>query len=351
MATSNKPVRIAVDAMGGDNAPGEVVAGAVAAARMRDVQIMLVGDPASVQAELAQHDTEGLPIRVIPSEGIIVEGEAPAMSLRQKPRASILVATSLVKQGKADALVSMGSTGGAMAAAAVVLGLSEGVDRPALGGPILGVAPQTFIIDLGANVDCRPTQLLSFAVIGDVFARQFWDIERPRVAMLSVGAEAGKGNRQVRETTALLLKSGLNFTGNVEGDDLVKGNAEVVVCDGYVGNIVMKLAEGLGLALSGHLRKTLNGKLSETELDITAKDVHDLNNIVHTHGGGPIFGVNGISIVGHGAGDADAVQRAIGTAKNTHDIDFIPKLNEEMAQVYARVQEESPSPQIQAARQ
>ena len=343
MATSNKPVRIAVDAMGGDNAPGAVVAGAVAAARMGGVQIMLVGDPAQVQAELERHDTEGLPIGAIPSEGIIIEGEAPALALRQKPRASILVATMLVKQGKADALVSMGSTGAAMASAAVVLGLSEGVDRPALGGPILGLAPHTFIIDLGTNVDCRPTQLLSFAVIGDVFARQFWGVEQPRVAMLSVGAEAGKGNRQVRETTELLLKSGLNFTGNVEGDDLVKGNAEVVVCDGYVGNIVMKLTEGLGLALSSHLRQTLSGKLSETDLDATAQDVHDLNNIVHTHGGGPIFGVNGISVVGHGAANARAVQRAIGTAKYSHDIDFIPKLNEEMAQVYARVQEESPS--------
>ena len=230
-----------------------------------------------------------------------------------------------------------------MAAAAVVLGLSKGVDRPALGGPILGVAPKTFIIDLGTNVDCRPTQLLSFAVMGDVFARQFWDVEQPRVAMLSVGAEAGKGNRQVRETTELLKKSGLNFIGNVEGDDLAAGKAEVVVCDGFVGNIVMKLTEGLGRALSGHLRDTLSGKLSSDDLDIASNELHDLNNIVQTHGGGPIFGVNGISIVGHGAGNASAVRRAIRTAKYMHDIEFVPKLNEEMAEVYARVHEGAPS--------
>ena len=339
MTTADAAVRIAVDAMGGDNAPGDVVSGAVAAAREGGVQIMLVGDPVQVQAELAKHDAANLPIAVVPSEGVIVEGEAPAMALRQKPRASILVSTGLVKQGKAHASVTMGSTGGAMAAAAVVLGLSEGVDRPALGGPVVGVSPNTVIIDLGTNVDCRPAQMLSFAVIGDVFARQFWGIEQPRVALLSVGEEAGKGNRQVRETTALLEKSGLRFIGNVEGDDLAAGKAEVVVCDGFVGNIVMKLTEGLGKALSAHMSKSLKGKLTDADLDAVIQDVHDLTNIVQTRGGGPIFGVNGISVVGHGSGDAIAVRRAIGTAKFTHDIDFIPKLNEEMAEVYARVQE------------
>lgn len=340
MTTTDTAVRIAVDAMGGDNAPGEVVAGAVAAAKAGDVQILLVGDPAEMQAELAKHDASKLPIMVIPSEGVIVEGDAPAMALRQKPRASILVATGLVKQGKAHASVTMGSTGAAMAAAAVVLGLSEGVDRPALGGPVVGVSPNTFIIDLGTNVDCRPTQMLSFAVIGDVFARQFWGIEQPRIALLSVGEESGKGNRQVREVTELLEKSGLRFIGNVEGNDLAAGKAEVVVCDGFVGNIVMKLTEGLGHALSAHLKKSLSGKISDAELDAVARDISSLTNIVQTHGGGPIFGVNGISVVGHGAGDATAVKRAIGTAKFTHEIDFIPKLNEEMAQVFAKVQEE-----------
>ncbi len=341
MTISQKPVRIAVDAMGGDNAPGDVVAGAVAAARQDGVQIMLVGDPAQVQAELERHDAANLPIGIVPSEGVIFDGEPPALALRQKPRASILVATGMLKRGHADAAVTMGSTGAAMAAATVVLGLSKGVERPALGGPVLGVAPRTFIIDLGTNVDCRPQQLLSFAVIGDVFARQYWGIDTPRVALLSVGAEAGKGNRQVRDTTELLQQSGLNFIGNVEGDDLASGSAEVVVCDGFVGNIVMKLTEGLGSALASRLRSSLEGKLPSADIDATAQDIHELNNIVQTHGGGPIFGVNGITVVGHGAGNQTAVQRAIGTAKYTHNIDFIPRLNEEMEQVHARVQIES----------
>ena len=342
-SSDNAAVRIAVDAMGGDNAPGAAIDGAAAAARQGGVQIALVGDPALLQAELARRGIDGLPIGVVPSEGVIVEGESPAAALRQKPKASIAVATGMVKRGLADAAVTMGSTGAAMTAAVVALGLSKGVDRPALGGPIIGVAPRTFIIDLGANVDCRPAQLLSFAVIGDVFARQYWGIDTPRVAMLSVGAEAGKGNRQTRETAELLEKSGLNFIGNVEGGDITAGKAEVVVCDGFVGNIVMKLTEGLGAALSDRLRGALRGKASDADIDAAARDIRGVNNIVQTRGGGPIFGVNGISVVGHGSGDAVAVERAIGTAKYTHDIDFIPSLNEEMERVYARVHGEAPA--------
>ena len=207
--------------------------------------VLLVGDPEAVERELSQYENaDKLPIRVVPSEGVIQEGEQPALALRQKPKASVLVATGLVKRGMADACVSMGSTGATMAAAAVILGLAKGVERPALGGPVVGVAPQTCILDLGANVDCRPAQMLSFGAIGAVFARSFWGIENPRVALLSVGAEAGKGNRQVSETTEIFESSGLNFIGNIEANDVPKRAAEVVVCDGFVGNIVMKLTEG-----------------------------------------------------------------------------------------------------------
>jgi glycerol-3-phosphate acyltransferase PlsX len=337
LATGDRPVRVAVDAMGGDHAPAEIVAGAIEAARQGGIQVMLVGDIERLQSELAKHDISRLPLATIPSEGVLVEGEPPALALRQKPRASILVATSMVKQGHADASVTMGSTGGAMAAAAVVLGMAEGIERPAIGGPILGIAPHTCIIDVGTNVDCRPHQLLSFAVIGDVFARQFWSIERPRVAILSVGAEAGKGNRLVRETTELLVKSGLNFIGNVEANEIPRNKAEVIVCDGFVGNVIMKLTEGLGQAVSDHLRSRLQDKLDASDLDPLVREVYDLNSVTATHGGGPIFGVNGVSVVGHGAARADAVQRAIGTAKLAVETELIPKLNEELARVHARV--------------
>ena len=339
MTTRQRLTRVAVDAMGGDYAPAEIVAGAVKAAAQDEVQVMLVGDLDEVQSEMAKYDTANLPVGAIPSEGTIAEGASPALALRQKPRASILVATGMVKEGHADACVTMGSTGAAMAAATVVLGVIEGIDRPALGGPIIGLAPQTAIIDVGTNVDCRPTQLLSFAVIGDVFARQMWGIEHPRVGILSVGAEAGKGNRQVRETSELFAGSGLNFIGNVEANDIPQGKAEVVVCDGFVGNIVMKLAEGLGQALSDHLRARFQDRLPASELDQLAREVYELNNTAETIGGGPLFGVNGVSVVGHGHARADAVQRAIGTAKMVVERGFIPKLNEEMARVRAKVGE------------
>ena len=327
MSTEVPPVRIALDAMGGDNAPSEIVKGAVQFAARGLGQVMLVGDPEALQTELGSHDASRLPIGVVPSEGVITEDESPALALRQKPRASILVATGMVKQGHADACVTMGSTGAAMAAGAVILGLASGVERPALGGPILGVAPNTCVLDLGTNVDCRPRQLLSFGAIGDVFARTFFDVEEPRVALLSVGAEAGKGNRQVRETTELFENSGLNFIGNIEANDLPKGAAEVVVCDGFVGNIVMKLTEGLGQQLSEHLRSRLDGVVPSDELDSLLQEFYEMNNVVESRGGGPLFGVNGISVVGHGAARADAVERALGMAKMVAETDFVSQMN------------------------
>lgn len=329
--------------MGGDFAPGEIVAGAVQAARVRGVHVLLVGDPEQVQATLAKHDAGQLPIKPVPSEGVVGEGESPAQALRQKPRSSILVATGAVKQGHADACVSMGSTGAAMAAAAVVLGVSPGVERPTLGGPVIGLAPRTIIIDIGANVDCRPEQLLSFAVIGDVFARQFWGIDRPRVGMLSVGAESGKGNRQVRETSELIATTGLNFIGNVEANDIPQNKVDVVVCDGLVGNVVMKLSEGLGSALSDRLRSKFKTRLPGDGLEELVREVYELSTPAETAGGGPLLGVNGVSVVGHGRAKADAVARAIGTAKLTVEANFIPKMNDELSKIRTETSDQAKS--------
>ncbi len=323
--------------MGGDNAPSEVVRGAAQFAARGEGHILLVGDPEAVGRELSEYDTSRLPIAVIPSEGVIEEDESPALALRRKPRASVLVSTGMVKQGHADACVSMGSTGAAMAAAAIVLGLAKGVERPALGGPVVGVAPHTCILDLGANVDCRPRQLLNFGAIGDVFARSFWGVENPRVALLSVGAEVGKGNRQVQETTEMFEKSGLNFIGNVEANDVPKGAAEVVVCDGFVGNIVMKLTEGLGQQMEAHLRARLSDMLPADGLDRLLQEIYAVSNVVETRGGGPLFGVNGVSVVGHGSARADAVERAIETAALTVRADFIPEMNRQLEALESRL--------------
>ena len=321
--------------MGGDHAPAEIVKGAVRAARRGGVHVTLVGDPERVEAELSRHDAAGLPIGVAPSQGVITEGESPVVAARRKPRASILVSTGLVKEGMADACVTMGSTGAAMAAGAVLLGMIDGMERPALGGPIVGLAPKTVVVDLGTSVDCRPAQMLGFAKIGSVFARQFWGVQRPRVALLSVGAEAGKGNRQTRETAELLSKSGLNFVGNVEANELPAGAVDVAVCDGFVGNIVLKLTEGLGKGMSDHLRSRLRGRLPDTEVEELARDVYELSNVAETVGGGPLFGVNGVSVVGHGRARAGAVERAIGMAKLAVETGFVAKLNEELPRVTA----------------
>ena len=333
MAQSSNDVRIAVDAMGGDYAPAEIVAGAVEAASQGGVQIALVGDPDAVRAELSRHDLAGLPIMTAPSEGVITESEQPALALRQKPKASLVVTTALVGGGKADAAVTMGSTGGAMAAAAVVLGMMEGIERPALGGPIIGFAPRTAILDLGTNVDCRPSQLLSFAVIGDMWARLFWEVENPRVALISVGAEFGKGNRQVRETAEMFARSGLNFVGNVEPDQLVHGVVDVAIADGFVGNVVMKLTESIGRAAIDLLHSRLASRLPEAELEDLMSELNNRTNVVNVHGGGPLLGVRGVSIVGHGRGKREEVKRAIEQAVRWHRLGFVDELSGALSKV------------------
>ncbi len=326
----NRLVRVAVDAMGGDHAPQEVVAGAVEAASYKDVQVILVGDPSEVKAELSKYDISDLPIATVPSKDVIMEGESPTQAIRRKPKASIIVCAGLVKQGQADGMVTMGSTGAAMAVSALTFGIMEGIERPALGGPILGLAPNTVIIDLGTNVDCRPSQLLSFGIIGSVFAQQILSVDSPRIALLSVGTEDGKGNRQIKEATEIFKRSGLNFIGNVEATDLPLAKADVVVCDGFVGNIVMKLSEGLGEGLAKHISEKLKGKLSPSETKEISDEIINLTNIVENVGGGPIFGVRAVAVVGHGRSKARAVARAIKTAKLVIELDLVNTLEIEL---------------------
>ncbi|MFH1141579.1 MAG: phosphate--acyl-ACP acyltransferase, partial [Chloroflexota bacterium] len=289
---------VAVDAMGGDHAPGEGVAGAVQAARQQGVEVLLVGDYAVVEAELARHSTQGLRIAVVPSEGVIEETDHPLQAMREKPRASVVEATRLVKAGRAQAMVTMGSTGAAMASATLVLGLLEGLERPAVGGPLLGELSPAVLVDVGGNVDCRPSQLLGFAAIGIAFARSIQGVANPRVALLTMGAEEGKGNRQVREAYSLFNGSGLNFVGNIEGLDLFLNKADVVVCDGFVGNVLMKFAEGLGAAVARRIGQILAERLSPEALRKLTNEIAALTNTVELNGGGPLLGVDGIVVVG-----------------------------------------------------
>ena len=342
----NSTVRVALDAMGGDYGPEETVKGAVKALQNDDVEILLVGDSDKVQAHLASHGLENASISVVPSQGVIGDDEHPLQAIRHKPEASVLVATGLVKKGRADVMVSMGSTGASMASSVLVLGLMDGLDRPCLGGPFLGLAPRTVLVDMGSNVDCRPVMLLNFAALGVAFARKFLDIRDPRVGLLSVGAETAKGNRQVQESHQLFNDSGLNFVGNVEGMDFFTDKADVVVCDGFVGNILMKFTEGLGSALFPFLEQRLSPHLTPQTIKTVALDLWQVTNLPRTMGG-PLFGVNGPVVLGHGSSRADGVAGAIHTGVRYVRLGLLDSMRQELLEVGKRIPE-SPQPDMKA---
>jgi glycerol-3-phosphate acyltransferase PlsX len=338
--------------MGGDYAPGEIVKGALAAVGAlpidqghipqyaissrpgegipsTDVEVLLVGDRDAVEGELSRYGKEAQSIRVIPSEGKITDDEHPVHALRHKPKASITVATQLLKNGEADALVSMGSTGATMASAALLLGTLEGLERPCVGGPFLGLAPRTVVVDMGSNVDCRPALLLDFAAMGCVFARSFLGIEDPKVGLLSVGSEEAKGNRQIKEGYQLFKEGSLNFVGNVEGMDFFTDKADVIVCDGFIGNILIKFAEGLGSALVPYLRRHLSEILPAEQVRQIGEALWTTTNLPRTMGG-PLFGVDGLVMIGHGSSTADGVAGAINTGLLCHRLELVEGFRQEL---------------------
>ena len=325
-------IRVVVDAMGGDYAPKETVQGSIEALNNHDIEVILVGDRELVESELAHHDTANQPVILVPSVGKVGDDEHPIQALRHKPEASIVVATKLLKSGHADVLVSMGSTGAAMASAVMVLGLMEGLERPCIGGPFLGLAPRTVLVDMGSNVDCRPSLLLSFGALGSVFAHEFLGVENPRVALLSVGAEEAKGNRQVQESYKLLRQSHLNFVGNVEGMDFFNDRADVILCDGFVGNILMKFTEGLGSSLGAYLKHQLSALLPPQETKRVISELWTLTNLPRKMGG-PLFGVNGAVILGHGSSRSDGVAGAIDTGINYVKLGLLESMREELVKI------------------
>ena len=326
-----RPVRVAVDSMGGDFAPQETVKGAIQALTSVSAELLLVGDPGAVEAELAKYDVADLPITVVPSEGKIGDDEHPVQAMRQKPRSSVVVATQLVKQGQADVMVSIGSAGASMASAVLTLGLMEGLERPCLGGPFLGLSPNTVLVDIGSNLDCRPGLLLSFAVLGAAFAHTYMGIENPRIGLLSVGAEAAKGNRQVQESYQMFLESHLNFVGYVEGTDFFTNKADVIICDGFVGNILVKFTEGMGGALANFVRERLLDSVDHSVVEGLARDLWETTNRPLTVGGGPLFGVNAPVILGHGSCRANAVEGAVRTAVRYVNVGLLDIMRQELA--------------------
>lgn len=324
-------VRIAVDAMGGDYAPEEIVKGAIGAASSDGIEIILVGCEDAIQRELEKYDISGVPIHVVNANEVIQEGESPVAAMREKPDASILVAIQLVKRGEADAVVSMGYTGAVMVAAIEILGKLEGVKRPSAGGLLCRFAPRTVVFDMGPNADCKARDLLNFAVIGSVAARRILGIDNPTVALLSNGSEEGKGNLLVKKAYQLFKQSHLNFIGNIEGNDIPFGRANVIVCDGFTGNILLKFCEGLGQAVLDRVRTALERQLPEEQIEIIASSLFALTHAAEE--GAPIYGVDGVVVIGHGRSLAPQLASAIQMAKLAVESNLVEELKLELGKV------------------
>lgn len=307
-------IHIAVDAMGGDHAPSAIVDGAVAAARHLDIKISLVGAPAAIEAALDRHaDARQLAIAVVDAPEVVDMAEPPA-AVRRKPRASIRVAADLVVRREAAAFFSAGHTGATVVATHAAFGMVAGVDRPALAATIPTRGRPAVLLDAGANVECRPQHLLQFAIMGGVYARIALGTERPRIGLLSIGEEETKGNELTRESHRLLKSAPINFIGNVEGREIYSGVADVIVCDGFTGNVVLKTGEGLVDVLEARLGERVSSVFDYAE-----------------YGGAPLLGVAGLAIVGHGRSSAKAVSNGIAMAHRFATGGFIQRVAQEIA--------------------
>jgi glycerol-3-phosphate acyltransferase PlsX len=316
--------RIAIDAMGGDHAPAEIIAGALRAQEELGVKVLLVGDPAEIQAAVKQHTNASL-LEIVPAEGTIEMGEEPLSALRRKPNASINVAMDLVKQKRADAVVSAGHSGAVMAAALLRLGRLRGIDRPAIGAvlPTMIAGKPVIILDVGANVDCRPKFLEQFALMGTVYSQYVLGINSPKVGLLNIGEEPSKGNELALRTHQLLQENPqIPFVGNAEGRDVLSGNFDVIVCDGFVGNVLLKFAEAVGEVALQILREELpqgvRGKIGTSVLKPNLRRIKQRMDHAE-HGGGLLLGVDGVCIISHGSSQAPTIFNAVRLAREAID--------------------------------
>jgi len=327
-------IRIAVDAMGGDRGPEVVVDGALEAARDGGLSLSLVGREDRLRALLAERpEASRFDIVIVPAADVIGMGEAPTAGLRRRLGASIRVAAGEVAAGRAAALFSAGNTGATVMAAHAAFGMLDGAERPALAATVPTRRSAAVLLDVGANVDCRPQHLVQFAAMGTGYARLALGVERPRVGLLSIGEEETKGNDLTREAHRLLKASGLNFTGNIEARDVYAGEADVIVCDGFTGNIALKVSEGLAEMIDGLLRDSA----AKLGTDLAPRVVQELLNAFHRlvddseYGGVPLLGVAGLALIAHGRSSAKAVRHGILAAARFASTGFIARLQQEIA--------------------
>ncbi len=329
-------ITIALDVMGGDYAPAELVRGGIEAARIHDVHTLLVGDPQAIEPIIQQHDLTMARVDVVPATQSLAMDEDPVQAVRSRPDASVTVANRLVRDGQADAAVTLGHTGAGLVSALFTLGRLPGIDRPAIGVPYLSIQPKTLLIDAGANVDVRPRHLLQFAAAGSAFMHAMHNIPRPTVGLLTNGTEDNKGGRVSRQAFDMLQQSKLNFIGNLEGLDLPRGTANVIVCDGLTGNIALKVSEGLAEVLldrvAAALREALPANIAQETVLPLLRRLQTENSYAYI-GAMPLLGVNGVSLIGHGRSRAQAVIGAIGQARLAVENHLVEALQTELADV------------------
>jgi glycerol-3-phosphate acyltransferase PlsX len=324
-------IKVALDAMGGDNAPVEIIAGADLARNTTGVDITLVGDTQKIEESLAQLGSKSR-FPVVHTSEVVSMGDHPSDVLRKKKDASIFVATRLVAEGRCDAVVSAGSTGAQMAGAIFILGRFKGIDRPGIGQIIPNInGGYGILCDAGAVADCKPVNLIQFALMANAYAKSAMGIENPRVALLNIGEEEEKGSELAQETYKLLKKADLNFIGNIESKDIVKGTADVFVSDGFTGNIVLKTIEGVATSVMKLVKKAatenFTGKLGGLLLKKNLSKVKKMFDYAE-YGGAPLLGVNGISIISHGRSNRIAIKSAIIQAARCVENDLVGKIRQ-----------------------
>jgi glycerol-3-phosphate acyltransferase PlsX len=329
-------VTIAVDAMGGDHAPKAEIEGAIQAVRSLPVRVILVGKEDVIRRELDQHSWRDLPIEIRHASEVVTMDDSAAKAVRSKRDSSIRVASRLVRDGIAHGVVSAGNTGAVMATAKMVQGMVPGVDRPALASAFPTVTGNpVVVVDVGANVDCQPRMLMQFAVMGAVYSRVILKRDHPRVGLLSIGEEEHKGNDLTRSATPLLKSLPLNFVGNVEGRDIYTGQTDVIVCDGFVGNVALKVSEGLVDVIKHMLQESLRATISRQLGALLARAAFlDFKKRVDysEFGGAPLLGVKGVCIISHGRSTPKAIKNAIRVAAEFAS----GRINEQIEQELAR---------------